>query len=56
MGHPYSIYLWLLAGRIMLLLDHRLRVMMMPRCSLLTVCPIGLTVAWYAMRHDLLVP
>lgn len=40
----------------MLLLNHRLRIMMMPRCSLLTVCPIGLAVAWYAMGHDGLVP
>lgn len=40
----------------MLLLDHRLRVMMMPRCSLLTVCPIALAVAWHAMWHNLLVP
>ena len=40
----------------MVLLDHRLRIMMMPRCRLLTVCPIGLAVAWHGMRDDLLVP
>lgn len=40
----------------MLLLNHRFRILMMPRCCLLTVCPIGLAVAWYAMWHDRLVP
>lgn len=40
----------------MLLLDQRLRIMVMPWCSLLTVGPIGLAVAWQTMGHDLLVP
>lgn len=56
MGQSYGIDLWLLAWGIMLLLDHRLRIISMPRCSLLTVCSVGLAVVWYAMGHDLLVP
>lgn len=39
----------------MLLLDHGFQFVMMPRCSLLTVCPIGLAVAWYAVGDYLLV-
>ena len=56
MRQSYGIDLWLLAWRILLLLDHRLWIMMMPGCSLLTVCPIGLSVAWHTMGQDLLVP
>ena len=55
MRQSYGIDLRLLAWRIMLLLDHWLRIMMMPRCRLLTVCPIDLAVAWHAVGHDMLV-
>ena len=43
-GESYGIDLWLLAWRIMLLLDHRFRIKV-SWCSLLVVCSVGLAVA-----------
>lgn len=56
MGQSYGIDLGLMAWGIMLLLDDRLWVILMPRCSLLAVHSIGLAVVCYGMGHDMLVP
>lgn len=56
MGQSYGIDLGLMARGIMLLLDDRLWLVLVPWCSLLAVYSIGLAVVWYGMGHDMLVP